>query len=200
MENHKAKILGVLVFLTAVFGSLAWQKVKLTQDYTSPEVSFASAPSTPEPTFEQEFLAPNGKDTLITRESRVESGSLKTFLIRTSEGEVTPILSKTLSPTTAVSVPFNVFSPDNKFIFLKEEDEWGAKYFSLPTTQGSETEPTVFSELFKQNYPNLIIEDVTGWGGMTLIVINARDEDDSRLSFWYDVTNGRFTALSNRFD
>lgn len=114
------------------------------------------------------------------------------------------IFTKTVPPGVVITVPFNTFSPDNKFIFLKEMGDGYSKHFVLSLSgrdivQGSQTidiEPE-----FAEKYPDFKITDVTGWGGINLIVVNTdKIEGGIGPSFWFDIGSSSFIRLSTRFN
>jgi hypothetical protein len=167
-------------------------------------ISLASVPATPLPETEVIIPSPDGKNTLTVKEKQVEGGVVKTFSITdVADGSSHEIFSKTVDAETSLTVPQNTFSPDNKYIFLKEENDIQVRFFSLPTNPNLEKEnkETYFTDFFQEQYPEFKIQDVTGWGGMTLIVINTKLSEDSKItSFWYDVASGSFIRLSSRFE
>lgn len=152
------------------------------------------------------ILAPNGKMTLVVKEERVKDGVIDTFSTQDEKApSATQIYSETLPKGTLISVPFNTFSPDNKYIFLKKTAPNGVTYFVLKTdgTVFAKDEKTIdFLSLFKEKYPDdHSVTDVTGWGGINLIVVNT-DKPDGTIShsFWYDVASNSFIQLSTRFN
>jgi hypothetical protein len=98
----------------------------------------------------------------------------------------------------------NTVSPDNKYFFIKETVPGKTLYlvFSAdgkPITK--ESHYVEFAEKFSARYPDLKITEATGWGGMNLIVFNTDKADGgSGPSFWFEVPNGSFIQLSNRFN
>ncbi|OGM74337.1 hypothetical protein A2382_02920 [Candidatus Woesebacteria bacterium RIFOXYB1_FULL_38_16] len=205
MEKYQVKtLISLILFLLLILtgGAIFWQfTIKPT---TPPEIVLASPEETPQPESEQIYRAPNGKDTLVVREKKINENTLITFLITNEKEGSYGILSKTLSQNEKILVPYNTFSPDNKYIFLKMEKEGNTNFFAISTAnKDSQTESdikeVVFTKLFREIYPDLKIEDVTGWGGMTLLVINATDNEGKKHSFWYDVPSGQFIPLSSQF-
>lgn len=151
------------------------------------------------------ILAPNGKMSLIVKEEKGKDGQVtETFSAQTDTKGTVDIYSEVLATGDSISVPFNTFSPDNKYIFLKRTSATGITYFVLKTdgTDFKDNEKTIdFVSLFNQKYPEAKASDVTGWGGMTLIVVNV-DKPDGTVEhyYWYDVSSNSFIALSSRFN
>lgn len=151
------------------------------------------------------ILAPNGRMTLFVTEGKASSGVTDTFSVSVDSGPQTQIYSETLAEGVTISVPYNTFSPDNKYIFLKKSGPAGITYFALrtdgkPIVKDSQT--VDFLSLFNSKYPGEFkVTDVTGWGGMTLIVLNT-DKPNGSIgpSFWYDAASDSFISLSTRFN
>jgi len=118
--------------------------------------------------------------------------------------EVRRIFWKTIPKDTALSIPFNSVSPDNKYLFLKQTGVDIFRYFVM-TTSGepifTEIQTIEFAEQFELEHPEYKITEVTGWGGIDLIVFNTDTvEGDTGPSFWYEVPSRSFIQLSNRFE
>ncbi|HJY98359.1 MAG TPA: hypothetical protein VJ227_01445 [Patescibacteria group bacterium] len=149
------------------------------------------------------ITAPNGKMSLTVREEKTENGTIQTFSVTEKEGDAKEIYRETVSQGVTISVPYNTFSPDNTYIFLKRSGA-GMSYFVLKTdgslfADGSKT--IDFVKLFNEKYPETPAADITGWGGMTLVVINTHNPDGTvDHSFWYDASSNSFIALSTRFN
>lgn len=94
-------------------------------------------------------------------------------------------------------IPFNTWSPDNKYFFLKETSEVGDDYLVYKTR--GELDTTI-AELFKQAYPDNTITEVTGWAAPTLMLVNAKSTTDNKMSYWFDVQTHKFIRLSSYFN
>ena len=141
--------------------------------------------------------SPDGQLTLTMKKEKIQDGFVYTFFTIDSVGRIQKtIFTKTVSLGDIISIPTNTFSPDDKYLFLKEENLGQTDYFAV-TPAGT----LDISGPFLLKYPNLKITDVTGWGGMTLIVVNTDKEDGSLgPSFWFDVSGKSFIQLSTRFN
>ena len=142
--------------------------------------------------------SPDGTKKLSMKTSK-KSGQV-TYSFSVSERE---IFTATVDSSTTFSIPLNTFSPDNKYVFLKEVGPSGASFFALsatasPNDQNDQT--SNITNLFLAKYPDLKIGDVTGWGGINLIVINSVNSDGSTgPSFWFGMPGHSLTQLSTRF-
>lgn len=142
--------------------------------------------------------SPDGKLTLSMKTTKGGSGVTYSFIISGKE-----IFGKTVDPSIAFSIPHNTWSPNNKYVFLKETGIAGANFFVLSVSEGSSSqdEQTAnITDLFTQKYPDLKIGDVTGWGGINLVIVNSIKNDGSRgPSFWFEMPAHSFIQLSTRF-
>lgn len=142
--------------------------------------------------------SPDGTETLLMKTSKISGMTTYSFTIGGKE-----IFADTVDPSISFSIQGNTFSPDNKYVFLKETRSTGSSYFALmvngdPSTQNDQT--ANITSLFAAKYTNLKIEDVTGWGGINLIVFNTLNSDGSRgPSFWFEMPDHAIIQLANRF-
>ena len=142
--------------------------------------------------------SPDGKSTLTAKTVKGSNGVTYTFSVSGKDIFVT-----TVDPAVTVSIPANTWSPNDKYIFLKEAGPTGVKFFALSATTAStdQSDQTAnITDLFAKKYPDLTIQDTTGWGGINLIVFNTVKSDGSRgLSFWFEMPDHAIIQLSTRF-
>lgn len=150
-------------------------------------------------------ISPDGKWTLTMKEEKGEGGISHRFITTsTADGTQREIFSKTVAETDVLSIPANTFSPDDKYVFLKETDTAGTSYFVLAVSGApiaQDAQALDFSSLFVAKHENYKITDATGWGGMNLIVFNTdKTTGGQGPSFWFDVPSHAIIQLSNRFN
>jgi hypothetical protein len=79
-----------------------------------------------------------------------------------------------------------------------------ASYFVLSTTvspNSLNTPIAEITELFIAKFPDYKITDVTGWGGVNLIIFNTeKASGGTGPSFWFEVPGGGFIRLSTKFN
>ncbi len=192
MGKHLFRIITLAVVIFALFGILAiLRRNSLQEGGNKPVPIFAS--ETPISTSSIDVLSPDGKVTLTMKEKKVEAGVVHTFSVSNKE-----IFSKTLPKDSSLTIPFNAFSPDNKYIFLKKTVLGKVDYFVFPFSEGTEIN---FSGLFTEKFGSeLTIEDATGWGGVDLVVINTQKVSGGKgPSFWFEVPSRSFIRLSHAF-
>lgn len=145
------------------------------------------------------IMSPDGKASLTVKERKDGVSTLWTVMVDNNV-----VFSESLPDNVSVYVPFNTFSPDDKYIFLKEVSNGNDTYIVL-TTSGKPIlvsgEDLEISKYFYGRYADYKITDVTGWAAPTLIVVNADKVDGGESpSFWFDVSSKSFTQLSTRFN
>lgn len=142
--------------------------------------------------------APDGKLALSMKTSKKSGETTYSFSVGGRE-----IYAKTVDSSISFSIPLNTFSPDDKYVFLKETGNTGSSFFVLTVAEDSsnQDEQTAnITNLFVAKYPNLKIQDATGWGGVDLVVFNTLNSDGSRgPSFWFEMPSHAIIQLSTRF-
>jgi hypothetical protein len=142
--------------------------------------------------------SPDGTQTLSMKTSKKNGMMTYSFTIGGRE-----IFADTVDPSISFSIPGNTFSPDNKYVFLKETGNAGSSFFALTGSADSSTQndqTANITSLFAAKFPNLKIEDATGWGGINLIVFNTLNSDGSRgPSFWFEMPSHAIIQLANHF-
>lgn len=115
------------------------------------------------------------------------------------------IFSKTVSAEVSYQVPYNTWSPDNKYFFLKEvsggdEQILVFKADGEPFRNGQSI--LNLTEFFAEKLPQFSLKEVTGWASPTLLIANAHgsDEQTDGPSFWFEVTSTSFIRLSGNFN
>jgi hypothetical protein len=210
MAKHQSKLIIIfclLVSAVVVYFGL-YPKLQISNTMPSPVPTPTSKPPVPvaKASQSESVVSSDGGMTLDTMKLTNDKGSTAyTFLVTSKAGGVQKgIFSKTEPAGTTLSVPANTFSPDDKYIFLKESSSSATGYFvltssGLPITKDVQT--LDFSGLFAAKYSNYVITEATGWAAPTLIVINTNKTDDSLgPSFWFNVTSKSFIPLSERFN
>jgi len=120
-----------------------------------------------------------------------------------AEGNKQAVFQKDEPVGQVLAIPYNTWSPNAVFFFLKEESSGATDYlvFRADGTSFSNGAPNLsIQQFFKDKVSSYVIEDVTGWADNTLLIVNVKSiEGDSRVSFWFDMTSQTFTRLSTYF-
>lgn len=163
---------------------------------------------TPAPVINEKFaeaVSPDGKKTLAMVATKDQLGDKYTLTLLTEKSDEPEVVYQELfSSGAVVELPFNAFSPEGKYIFLKQTNQNGTTYLTIPISKGFETgvrPVTNVSEIFYSKYSDYVITDVTGWGGVSLLVVNTNKvQGDKGPSFWFEASTGRFYKLTTRFN
>lgn len=133
-------------------------------------------------------ISPDGKELLTLKKE--PNKEVTTYTFTTVKGA---FYSMTIPSNILVSLPFNTWSPDDKYFFIKQDSQ-----FIVITPKG---ESINVNEKFVAKYPNLTLTDATGWASNNLLILNSNKADGSKNpSIWFEVTSGAFIQLSGRFD
>jgi hypothetical protein len=147
---------------------------------------------------EHSVISPDGKNTLLMKVEKTRNNSTYSFLASDLE-----IFRKTVDNSVAFSIPANAWSPDNKYVFLKQTAATQSAFFVLSAklSASEQNEQTAnITGLFAQKYPDLKIQDATGWGGVNLVVFNSLKNDGARgSSFWFEMPSHAILQLSTHF-
>lgn len=146
--------------------------------------------------------SPDGKMSLTMKQNKINGATTYTFLMTDNSNNLQKeIFTKTEANGVTLSIPNNAFSPDNKYVFLKETGGKQMNYFILSSTLSSDSNVPIEVSDLTANYQDFVITDVTGWGGIDLLIINT-DKAGGGVgpSFWFDVKSNSFIRLSTRFN
>lgn len=195
-----------LLVLAILFGGIDYYLIVNKQDFSrSSKISQVSPSPWPEVVISiakasqiMSVDSPDGKLTLIMKRTNKDNGVLYSFTV---SGKT--IFEKTVESSISFSMPPNAWSPDNKYVFLKETGVASSNFFVLSATKDAseQNDQTAnITQLFLTKYPDLTIKDVTGWGGMNLVVVNSNKSDGVRgSSFWFEAPSHSLIQLSTRF-
>lgn len=148
--------------------------------------------------------SPDGQKTLEMTEKKEGEQITYTVSVSGVNGVSNVVFNKTYDAGWSVSIPYNTFSPDNKYLFLKVSGPSTTGYVVVNSTGSAINQSNQTVEIMSQfgaKEPNYKITDVTGWAAPTLIVINT-DKSDGSIgpSFWFDLSDLSFISLSTRFN
>lgn len=198
-------------FIIAVFAVII--TIRLSSTSSPPLNGFSSAQIVlPVPTlvpiqdasFKTEVHSPDGAWKVVL-EKIVKSQVLAKYTIFVAEisgANEKIIFSKTLDENKAIQIPENSWSPDNKYLLLKENDSGKLSFFVLKATGETFTDGKEYIDvvsLFDSKKYGYNLSDITGWDSDILLHIFTVSENGTRgPSFWFDVEGKYFSILSSR--
>jgi len=199
----RAKTVFFIIIVTVVMlFVLVWSNNKRSQlIFTS-----AAPPAIiPVPTEAIDIMdSPEGSKTL-TLEKKENDGLMlySLFISSKTDGQKMQIFRKEETELNNLEIPYNTWSPDNVYIFLKR------KTFQIDDYLVFQSSGNLFSnglpyvsiqELFKKKVQDYLIEDVTGWASPNLLIVNTKaNKEDKKVSFWFDVPSQSFIQLGTYF-
>ena len=166
--------------------------------YTSPVPTLTP---TPTPAKDIQVNSANGKMRIVMKRATAQDGriSYSFFTSDTLGGSESLIFTKTFASDSAMSVPSNAWSPDNKYVFLQENDN-PSTFFVFKATGEAFSNGQQYRDilpLFNQRETKYKLSNVTGWDDPSLLhVLTTSADGKSGPSFWFDVPSSSFIQLA----
>lgn len=214
MFTLKHKIESVLLItiagLIGLFFAVSINKTQLRITPTRIAIDANSIP-TPLPTeivvVESSFseISSDGSKKVILRTIQ-NRDKTQTVTVSTKDGNIGSeqiIFSKTLEKGKNMLIPYNTWSPDNKYFFIQENSSEESEIMVYQ----AKGEPFASGEsfldlagLFKKRQTGNNFSEATGWASETLIIVNTTREDNTKgPSYWFEVPSKAIIQLSTVF-
>ena len=205
LASMLAVVGGVLFYVfnaNGVFDRSAFLTLRLA---SAPTPIPTSAPLAPQ-VKEARYPSSDGKKILIVKTTKhAQDTSTYAFSVTTQATQSGQLLfTKSIKTPTTLTVPFNAWSPDNRFFFIQEH--MGSNINTH--VYASSGKPFADGELshnvtmlFAEKESTYMLKEITGWAAPTLLLVNTKHvyfEKDGP-SFWFDVTRNTVTRLSTSF-
>lgn len=149
-------------------------------------------------------ISPDGTKTVIMEAT--QSADMTTYNISTvdedNQSEIL-VFTQTLKPSDTMTIPFNTWSPNDKYFFVQQKVDDNKSIFVFKA-DGAEFEPGVtyldVTDLFKKADTGNNFSEATGWASDTLIIINTIMSDNTKgPSYWFEVPSKAIIRLSSEF-
>lgn len=121
-----------------------------------------------------------------------------------SGGNIQPLFEETvqtsMSATEGMSIPFNAWSPDDKYVFIQKNDGDalvfnGAREEIVPGQRYLDVKNLFNAAGKKDTY-----QETTGWASPTLLIVNTTSPDGTKgSSYWFEVPSKAIIQLSSSF-
>ncbi len=188
-----------------ISGLLVWSTMKV-ETKLNPQVELAATEdiNVTENETDYEVVSPDGKYSLSLNNKGSDLIHQTVILQTVKDSSTKILLEKSASKDSLLTVPSNTFSPDDKYIFLKDGADMNTKYLVLRTDSKNlkgETKSAEIISLFYAKYTDFVVTDATGWGGIGVIVVNT-DYKNGKIgpSFWFEPASLGFIRLNTRFN
>lgn len=217
--KHQFEIEGVILIAIAVLGSIFYvsyknnYKPQFNVNLKTPVAPVATEISVLK-TIISSQISPDGMKKIIMRAAQ-NSDNTNTYNFSTADTDGANeklIFTKILNSSGSMSIPFNAWSPDDKYFFIQENDGnnksrtdsvLDKSVFVFKATGATFAEGVAFLDatdsFAKANNGNNFAE-ATGWASETLIIINTTKQDGSKgSSYWFEVPSKAVIQLSTEF-
>jgi hypothetical protein len=150
-------------------------------------------------------ISPDGTKKVIMKVTQNFDGTSTYDFLTANENDVneTKIFTKILDASSNMTIPFNTWSPDDKYFFIQENSGVNKSFFVFQATgaqfAGGETFLNATDLFAKANTGNNF-NVATGWASESLIIINTTTKDNAKgPSYWFEVPSTAIIQLSTEF-
>lgn len=150
-------------------------------------------------------ISPDGAKNLTMKVMKNSDGT-KTYDFLVSDGNGSDeqlVFSKTLDSSASITIPFNTWSPDNKYFFIEENlnNNKSVYVFKSMGAEFAEGESYIdVTDIFMKKDTGNNFDLATGWASETLIIINTKKQNDTKgPSYWFEVPTKAVIQLSTEF-
>lgn len=159
------------------------------------------APTLKTDTFSQ--LSPNGlKKATMTVTTRTND---KTYTFIVSDGNGSnplQIYSANVPLDENMDIPFNAFSPDNKYFFIEHVTSGSVEPLVFRTDGqqiGDSSQYYNVRDIFTQRATGNAYQTTTGWASETLLIVNSKTPSGNIQSYWVEIPSKAVIPLSTQF-
>ncbi len=169
--------------------------------FVSPTPTATPTPVSKVANFSQ--VAPNGLKKVTMTVTTRASDKTYTFTTTNEDGSNSvQIYSVNLPTDENMSIPFNTFSPDDKYLFIDH-------------VSSNNTEPLVFradgqqvgdnsqyfnvKDIFTARTTGNTYDTTTGWASETLLIVNSKTPNSNTQSYWVEIPSKAVIPLSTEF-
>ena len=157
-----------------------------------------------EVTYKSEVYSPDGTmKVVMNKTSKNQTLANYTFTVSEVSGTNEKIIfSKTLGENQEIQIPENSWSPDNKYLFLKENDISYLSFMVFKANGESFADGSEFIDvvpLFEEKKFGYNLSDITGWDSNNLLhIFTVKENGTKGQSYWFDVGGKIFYILGSR--
>ncbi|MEX2013054.1 MAG: hypothetical protein WD967_01480 [Candidatus Levyibacteriota bacterium] len=154
------------------------------------------SPVVPEPIVTtKEVRSPDGSMKLIMKKTKNENSAVYSFVVSGPESENIEIYTKTLA-VGEMNVPLNSWAPDNKYLFIEENDGTNTNYLIFKATGEEFLEGVAYIDFlshYNEKMKQHTLRDVTGWDAPGLLYVRT-----SGPAYWFELGSNAFYQLIQR--
>lgn len=146
--------------------------------------------------------SPDGTKKLIMKTTHNFDGTLTyVFSVTDKSAESKQVLyTERVKGSESMSIPFNTFSPDNKYLFIQKNGSNALVFKATGESVAADQEYFDVSGLFGEKIKQHIFSQATGWASPTLLVINTVTQNGTKgSSYWFEVPSKAILQLASEF-
>ena len=201
------------IFLISIVAAVSLFFVVQKNSNSQPQLSVASAiPAISVPTEAitskvsiSSQISPDGTKKVVMKVTQ-NTDNTSTYEFATLDGNGTnekSIFTKTLDSSSNMTVPFNTWSPDNKYFFIQQNTGDSKSIFAFKENGEAFSDTEQYfdvTDLFKMKETGNNFSEATGWASESLIIINTTKEDKTKgPSYWFEVPSKAILILATEF-
>lgn len=195
------KILLLAFFAAVIVGGLVFyynpsSATPFIPTSTDPTATPTASPTVPEKTITtSEVRSPDGSMKLTMKKTKNDTSAIYSLVVSGSETPSVEIYAKTLT-AGEISVPLNSWAPDNKHLFIIENDSAEDNYLIFKATGKAFANGESYID-FRSHYSEKMTEyalkDVTGWDAPDLLHVRTNGP-----AYWFELGSNAFYRLVQR--
>lgn len=136
--------------------------------------------------------------TIKTQKNSKNEKTVEIFVQDEEQQQDTLIFTYQTDSSTSIEIPFNTWSPDNKYFFIQENTINNQRYLVFKTSGEliGETEFIDVASLYTQQEFSNSLTQITGWASNAYLVVLTTN-GKTNASYWFDVYSHKFIRLSS---
>lgn len=187
----------VLLIIVLIVGIVGYKKLTETKQNSFYAPMSANNPTPTPALLENDVHSVDGTLKLILRTEPLQDGTKKySFFIADIHGNNERLLfTKILDKNITMIIPSNTWSPDNKYVFIRQNNVGSFETFVLKANGDAFVNGKQYLDVVSLSIERKLkyaITDVTGWDSPTLLHVKT-----SGPNFWFEVTSSAFIQLAS---
>lgn len=146
--------------------------------------------------------SPDGTKKVILTTTNNKNDTL-TYLLKTADstgGNQHILFSTTSATLKGLNVPFNSWSPDDKYVFIQKSGGEALVFKASGEEIITGQQYIDVEKIFDTTPRNEYYHETTGWASSTLLIVNSVTKDNIKgSSYWFEVPSKAIIQLSSQF-
>ncbi len=150
-------------------------------------------------------ISPDGTKKVVMKVMQ-GSDNTKTYDFSTVDGNDANeqrVFTKTFDSSSSMVIPFNTWSPDNKYFFIHKNTGDNKSVFAFKASGVAFSQAEEYfdvTDLFRKKETGYNFSEATGWASESLIIVNTTKDDSSKgPSYWFEIPSKAVIQLSTEF-